>query len=208
MMVAGRAVASRLDPGEPWSLAVVRPLSGLACRLLEDRADARRVVREAIRARPGSGTVRSFAPLRRRVVALCRERLLRRDSGSEFRAPLPRFTPEGRHVRAVRRLVLRRRTDRELVRQLVRRLQPEDRLLLILHDGERIPLAESCNLVGLSPRAAARRLHRARLALCELVSRAVAHDAGGESAGAAWHPTGGGTPDENARSHGTDPGRR
>ncbi len=89
---------------------------------------------------------------------------------------LPRFVEDGHHVDEPREWkspepldALERRETRTLVRDLIDRLPTDYRTILLLRDIEGLDTKETAELLGVTSNAAKIRLHRARLALRNLL---------------------------------------
>jgi len=125
------------------------------------------------------GNARLSTWLHRIVVnaALMKLRTRRRKPEEPIDALLPGFLPDGhREERSgpwQPSAALERREQQALVRAAIDRLPDSYRTVLLLRDIEELDTAEVAEMLGLSPAVVKTRLHRARLALRELLAPLV-----------------------------------
>ena len=163
----------------------------VARRMLGGEADAQDAVQEAfVSAFKGierfAGGSRLSTWLHRIVVnaALMKLRSRKRRPEVPIEALLPGFLEDGHHhatpvewEKSAQDLIESRET-RDLVRQLIDQLPEDYRNVLLLRDIEELDTRESAELLGVTPNAVKIRLHRARLALRELLDPHMRGDAG------------------------------
>jgi RNA polymerase sigma-70 factor (ECF subfamily) len=107
--------------------------------------------------------------------ALMRIRARSRRSESSIEDLLPRFLEDGHHVVSPEEWkhsaheLLEREATRGKVRELIDQLPDDYRTVLVMRDIEELDTRETAELLGITPNAAKIRLHRARLALRELL---------------------------------------
>lgn len=155
-----------------------------ATRILGSEDEAADVVQEAfVRAVRGLGRFRGASRistwLHRITVneALQRLRSRRRAAERPIEELLPRFDDEGRRLDVVPPWsqtpdeLLQCRETRQAVHRCMERLPQDYRLVLLLRDVEGLDTQEAANALGVRPGAVKTRLHRARLALRELLER-------------------------------------
>lgn len=166
----------------PRMLAVAR-------RLLRSPDDAEDAVQEAFLSAFRAldrfeGEARLGTWLHRITVnaALMRLRSRRRRPESSLEDLQPRFLEDGHHEVLPRRWkdadrVLADRRLRERVREAIDRLPDTYRNVLLLRDIEEMDTAETAAALGISENAVKTRLHRARVALREVLDPALREDA-------------------------------
>jgi len=156
-------------------------LLAVARRMLGEGEDARDAVQEAFLSAFRSmdrfqGNARLSTWLHRIVmnVALMKLRSRRRKPEEPIDALLPGFLPDGhRELRSGRwepSAALERRELQQRVRAAIDRLPESYRTVLLLRDIEELDTTETAEMLGLSPAVVKTRLHRARLALRELLA--------------------------------------
>ena len=169
---------------------VVRRFGGrmlaVAGRLLRNPEDARDAVQEAFlsafKSIEGFEAQASLGPWLHRIVvnaALMKVRSRRRepDGVVSIEELLPQFEPDGhrRNPRTAWQTPDQTPAERCETGEMVRRkidLLPEDsRMVLMLRDIEGLDTQETAKLLGITPGAVKTRLHRARMALRELLER-------------------------------------
>ena len=107
--------------------------------------------------------------------ALMRIRARSRRSESSIEDLLPRFLEDGHHEVSPEEWkhsaheLLEREATRAKVRELIDQLPADYRTVLVMRDIEELDTRETAELLGITPNAAKIRLHRARLALRELL---------------------------------------
>lgn len=155
----------------------------VARRILRDEAEAEEAVQEAFlqlhRKAAGFREESLLSTwLHRVVVNAALMRIRRRKSRPEesIEEHLPRFASNGHHAATVAPWkgadeVLAARETRELVREAIDSLPETHRTVLMLRDIEELSTREAAELLELSENAVKVRLHRARLALRELLDR-------------------------------------
>jgi RNA polymerase sigma-70 factor (ECF subfamily) len=155
----------------------------VARRILRDEAEAEEAVQEAFlqlhrKAAEFREESRLSTWLHRVVVNAALMRIRRRKARPEesIEEQLPRFASNGHHAAAVApwksaEEVLAVRETRELVRDAIDSLPETHRTVLLLRDIEELSTREAAELLELSENAVKVRLHRARLALRELLDR-------------------------------------
>ena len=167
--------------------AVVRRHGGrmlsVARRILRNEAEAEEAVQEAfLQLHRKAGGFREEALLstwlHRVVVNAALMRIRRRKSRPEesIEEHLPRFREDGHHAAPVAPWkaadeVLAERETRELVRGAIDELPENHRTVLMLRDIEELSTRQAAELLELTENAVKVRLHRARLALRELLDR-------------------------------------
>jgi RNA polymerase sigma-70 factor, ECF subfamily len=180
----GLVSALRAGRDEAYA-ALVRRYGGrllaVTRRLLRSEADAEDAVQDAFlaafRAIDGfEGHSRLSTWLHRIAVnaALMRLRTKRRHPESSIEELLPHFGEDGLHVDQPvdwrgTDARLERQETREWVRAQIDRLPETYRTALVLRDIEELDTQETADLLGITPNAVKIRLHRARLALRELL---------------------------------------
>ncbi len=194
---AGPAVAepeearllARLRSGDAQAFeTLVRSTAGrlyaVALRLLRHEQDAADAVQEAFtQAYSALGRFRGEAApatwLKRIVINACLMKLRRRARRPQVDIEdlLPRFAPDGHRLdprgpwpQAADEL-LARREIREKVRANIDRLSDDHRTVLMLRDVEGFDTQQTARAIGIREGAVKTRLHRARMALRELMER-------------------------------------
>lgn len=162
---------------------------GVARRLLEDEADAQDALQQAFlsafQSLPGFSGGAELATWVHRIVvnaALMKLRSRRRSPAVSTEALLPSFDETGHHVTPVEpfpaEAELLGAERRWRVRECVERLPEPYRVVLVLRDLEELDTSETAAALGISEGAVKTRLHRARLAVAELLRQAFG--AGGD----------------------------
>jgi RNA polymerase sigma-70 factor (ECF subfamily) len=180
----GLVAALRAGRDEAYASLVRRyggRLLAVTRRLLRSEADAEDAVQDAFlaafRAIDGfEGHSRLSTWLHRIAVnaALMRLRTKRRHPEASIEELLPHFGEDGLHVDQPvdwrgTDARLERQETREWVRAQIDRLPETYRTALVLRDIEELDTQETADLLGITPNAVKIRLHRARLALRELL---------------------------------------
>jgi len=166
---------------------VVREQGGrmlsVARRILRDESEAEDAVQEAfLQLHRKAADFREEAQLstwlHRVVVNAALMRIRRRKSRPEesIEDQLPQFLENGHHAVDASPWVpadeaLEQRETRDFVRESIDKLPENHRTVLLLRDIEELSTREAAELLDLSENAVKVRLHRARLALRELVDR-------------------------------------
>ncbi len=166
---------------------VVREFGGrmlsVARRILRDESEAEDAVQEAfIQLHRKAADFREEAKistwLHRVVVNAALMRIRKRKARPEesIEDQLPSFLEDGHHSRPSSPWkpadeALQERETREFVRESIDRLPENHRTVLLARDIEELSTRETADLLDLSENAVKVRLHRARLALRELVDR-------------------------------------
>jgi RNA polymerase sigma-70 factor, ECF subfamily len=181
------ALVSRLRAGDGAAFEeIVHTYGGrmlkVARRLLRSPEEAQDAVQDAFisafRAIDGFDQGSKIYTWLHRIVvnsSLKRLRTLRRDTDEAIEPFLPRFKENGARmhppVEWTRSFdaALERRETRALVRASIDRLPVSYRTVLILRDIEEFDTEEAASLLGVSENAVKIRLHRARLALRDLL---------------------------------------
>lgn len=180
-------ILERLRAGDDAAYVEIVSLHGprmlaVARRMLRDEEDARDAVQEAFlsafRAIHGFEGGSKLSTWLHRItvnVALMRLRSRRRRPQTSIEGLLPRFIEDGHHLEAPREWV-RSAFDiavsaqtRSWVREKIDELPDDYRTVLILRDIEDLDTKETAAALGITPNAAKIRLHRARLALRNLL---------------------------------------
>jgi len=176
--------ALRAGEDEAYALLVRRyggRLLAVTRRLLRSEADAEDAVQDAFLAAFRSihgfeGNSRLSTWLHRIAVnaALMRLRTKRRHPETSIDELLPAFGEDGLHREQPIEwrgtdVKLERQETREWVRAQIDRLPETYRTALLLRDIEELDTQETAELLGITPNAVKIRLHRARLALRELL---------------------------------------
>jgi len=154
-------------------------LLALACRLLGNAEEGAAAVREAFAAAGSTsddlGGLNGAAWLRRLVVRAALARLRARPDTGPIEAMLPSFAPDGHHADAERLATPCSFAGmRASVRAAIDRLPVEERAVLLLRDGETFDVQTTANLLEIDGHTVGSRLHRARMALRELLARCPA----------------------------------
>jgi RNA polymerase sigma-70 factor (ECF subfamily) len=166
---------------------VVREQGGrmlsVARRILRDETEAEEAVQEAFiqlhrKASDFREEARLSTWLHRVVVNAALMRIRKRKSRAEesIDDQLPQFLESGHHAVEATPWTpadeaLEQRETRDFVRESIDRLPENHSTVLLLRDIEELSTREAAGLLGLSENAVKVRLHRARLALRELVDR-------------------------------------
>jgi len=186
------SLASRMRAGDAGAFAdLVHGCAGAlyatARRLLRSDADAADAVQDALvkalRSIDGFRGDASLLTWLRRIVtneALMRLRGRGRRGECSIEDLQPRFADDGHRVQfrdawqEPADALLARREVRDAVRRNLDRLQHDYRTVLLLRDVEGFDTQHTAALLGTTPGAVKVRLHRARLALRELMERELA----------------------------------
>jgi RNA polymerase sigma-70 factor (ECF subfamily) len=184
------AMIARLRAGDERAFeSLVREHSGrlyaVAFRLLRHEDDARDAVQDAFmqacRAIGGFNGQSQLSTWLHRIVtnaALMKLRSRKRRPEESIEAMLPRFAEDGHRVTAgeqswdspVEELAERAEVC-QMVRRNIDRLPETHRTILMMRDIEELDTAETAALLGIATGAVKTRLHRARMALRELLVR-------------------------------------
>jgi RNA polymerase sigma-70 factor, ECF subfamily len=182
-----REQVRRLRAGDPvayeWLVRThIDRLLGLARRVLRSEADAQDAVQEAFvsafRAIDDFQAGSRLSTWLHRIAlnaALARLRSRNRRGETSLDDLLPAFLEDGHHAAApvawktTPQELLEREETRAQVRSAIERLPESYRTILVLRDIEGLDTAEAAEMLGITPNAAKIRLHRARIALRELL---------------------------------------
>ena len=188
------AFLERLRAGDPktteqWVREATPRLLAVTRRMLRSEEDARDAVQDAFisafRALDGfQGGARLSTWLHRIAVnaALMKLRTRRRKPEESIDELLPTFLEDGHHIDAPQEWPgnaqewVERDEVRSAVREAIGRLPETHRNVLLLRDIEELDTGEVADLLEISPGAVKTRLHRARLALRELLDPVLRED--------------------------------
>lgn len=189
------ALLERLRAGEPaafeaWVRESTPRLLAVARRMLRNEDDAQDAVQDtfasAFRGLPRfQGGSRLSTWLHRIVVNVCLMKLRsrRRKPEEPIDELLPKFLDDGQMERPASpwrcsgEALLARHEGRKAVRDAIDRLPESHRNVLLLRDIEGLDTAEAAQALGISAGAVKTRLHRARLALRELIDPVLRKEA-------------------------------
>jgi len=190
------ALLARLRAGDDAAYeAVVREYSprmlAVARRMMGNEHDARDAVQDAFLS--AFKAIDSFAGdaklstwLHRIVVNACLMKLrsARRHPTKQIDDLLPKFADNGHRIPPARNWTqtpadaLQREETAHAVREAIEQLPETHRTVLLLRDIEELDTAETAELLGINAGAVKTRLHRARLALRELLADNFADQGG------------------------------
>ncbi len=175
---------------ERWVRESTPRLLAVTRRMLRSEEDARDAVQDAFisafRALDGfEGGSRLSTWLHRIAVnaALMKLRTRRRKPEESIDDLLPNFLEDGHHVNSPTEWPgnaqdwVERDEVRQSVREAITRLPETHRNVLVLRDIEELDTAEVAKMLEITPGAVKTRLHRARLALRELLDPVLREDA-------------------------------